>query len=224
MKEVTLETLPLQRPFQVLKETEQVAFLVFDGRKTVLAKVDIRGIGHGSIAENVSEIRKTKQLREQIILELENKGSGEHLVPVTDFIIHGSREKTYSRFQEMIQGGKSLSSLSLLQIWKLPRQSLRDLRNIFEVYIHFLRLGIDIDILGNHYNKAPFSKKFLRRWIALLWSENILIDQHGFPRFIDIGIWGLENHPGLKGNLWKNQQKLRGWFSVVLLNLLLLLK
>jgi hypothetical protein len=224
VKEPNTEPLPFRYPLHVLKETDHVTLLVFEGRTTWLAKVDHRGIGHGSISENICEIQKTKELRDQIIHDLKNKGSGEEIVPQTEFIIHGSRAYTYSRCQVMVKGAKSLSRLSFKHIWGLPPKSLRDLRNLFEIYIHYLECGKDIDILGNHYTNSPFFQKYLRGWIALFWSENILIDQTNTPRFIDIGIWGTENHPGLKGSLWFQRQRLRGWISVMLLNLIILIK
>jgi hypothetical protein len=71
--------------------------LIFERCRPLLAKVDIRGIGHRNIAENISKILKRRNLHDEILLEI--KKLHREGLSLTEHRIHSSCTPAFNRIQ-----------------------------------------------------------------------------------------------------------------------------
>jgi hypothetical protein len=212
---------PLASPSSVILKAGGTTLLGYRLEDPLIAKIDTRGIGHGSIENNIQEINQFRRLRETLVSELIRRGSAPEIIPATQYLIHGDIKITYLRVQKWFVESKPLSKVSLDNLWQLSERSLLDLRNIFQVYVEYLAKGRDIEVIGYHFQNHSWIEKLTRAWCSLLWSENILIDRDNIPRLIDFGIWGNEAHQGFRGLVWYRIQKLRAWSALKIIDLIL---
>jgi hypothetical protein len=212
---------PLAIPSGVVLEHEGSILLGYRQESPLIAKIDTRRIGHGSIENNIREINQFRALREALAAELASRGSAPAIIPLTHYVIHRDAHITYFRVQEWYVDSSPLSKVRVNELWRLPETSLLDLRNIFQIYLEYLEKGRDIEVIGFHFQNHSWIDKITRAWCSLFWSENIIIDRDNIPRFIDFGIWGDEAHRGLRGLAWKRLQKLRSWSAVKVINFIL---
>jgi len=117
--------------------------------------------------------------------ELVQLGGHAETVPESGFAIHESSQGglTFSESQAKVPG-KTLQDSSGA-VWQLPRHSLDELIHIFELNNNLLQKGQALDIVGGTDEKGSHSSKAIARLLPLLYSRNIMIDDHKNVRYVD---------------------------------------
>lgn len=174
-----------------------------------------------TVPEVLDHLRKL-QADEQIVEHglIRYKAHPEVLVRQSE-VIHNSSDNqgvTYSRVQAWQKDAKPLAEIGT-NIFKLPRQSLVDLKAIFAIYIETRRKKEScLDIVGSTTAKKPFIQKLARQLLPLFYSENIMIGKDNIPKFIDIGgELGKSQKKPLKTKLSGNLQLVGAFFSIAIL-------
>ncbi len=117
---------------------------------------------------------------------IEKQGGGEGVLVRENAVIvgSGSSDIEIARYQKFVDGTE-LGSVGL-NILNLSTESLIDLRSIYLANIEaWIKTGIAADVIGSKKD-SDFGIRCLRHIFPLM-SVNILIDNNGNPRFIDVG-------------------------------------
>lgn len=141
----------------------------------------------------INEIKAYEEARKVISDLVEKNGGRGDIIEGQRAIIHDSRGGgvSYTRVQKWFKNSHPVSEMGF-SILNLPKQSLIDLRSIFETNIELWKQkGAFLDIVGSTVSKRSIFSKISRHLLPLLYSENIIIDQENNPHFIDIG--GINN-------------------------------
>lgn len=137
----------------------------------------------------IANVDMVRRKRAAIVAELRSLGEDEGIIPPTTPVIHQSDDGkiTYSETQEWFQDASTLSDLGT-NVHALPAYSTRELRNLFWANIKFWKKeGYSLDIVGSIAKPRSWKNKLLRNILPLYYSENIMVNAKGHPRFVDIG-------------------------------------
>lgn len=183
--------IPLRSPDQEVAETRKSFVDGYCAKNPLVVKYKKphveRSFGDANAA--IGNINMIRQKRAEIIASLNETGDSEEMVPPTSPVIHKTDDEkiTYSETQEWFQNASTLAGLGI-GVHALPPRSIVELRNLFWANIKFWQKeGYSLDIVGSTATPRSWKNKLLRNILPVYYSENIMIDQSGNTRFVDIG-------------------------------------
>ncbi len=135
--------------------------------------------------ELIHQVGTDKAQIEFVRNELIQLGGHGTTIPESGFAIHQSSQGglTFSESQAKVPG-KTLQE-SRGAVWQLPKESLDELIHIFELNNNLLQKGEALDIVGGTNKRDTKLSKAVARLFPLLFSRNIMIDDHHNVRYID---------------------------------------
>lgn len=180
-----------------------------------------------SVDQVIEKIKSNSAERDIFVTALDKPGSpADVLVPATKPVIsrNGNGFITYTDTQLLIQDGLPIPR-SKMNIFSLPTESLIDLKNILSTNIHLWRAqGISVDLLGSTGNRIPLAQRVLRHFLPVFYSQNILFTDSGEVRFIDVGLFDMNEDTGLEYKLRQISSVIGSYISLGLVNTVLAVK
>jgi len=183
---------PFEPPTEYLGFSEQSEVMGWpDSSLVVKIKNSSREPVFASINQAVESIHQREALIRQAREEISSLGSNPDTIPKIYPVIHSATNRegiTWTKTQKRFSGAETLSQAGV-NIFRLPTQSLTDLRNIFlycaECWMENRETGITIDLVGSSKNCSR-PRRIFNHFMPLFGSTNIIIDSDQVPRFIDI--------------------------------------
>jgi len=219
MEEVN-DHLPFRKPTEFVGSSSKSEVMGYENSPLVVKIKQPRfERKYDSVDGAIESINEKRRLIEETRSAIEKMGSDPEIVPTIEAVIHSSSDNdkiTYTKTQEKYPDSKTVSACGL-DMLSLPTQSLKDLKNMFQININFWKkYGAPLDIVGSS-NNLPNLKKLIRHFLPVFFSENIIIDSKQIPRFIDPGALAKSND--IKGMVRQNIQVVGSFISIGILNL-----
>lgn len=175
-------------PTQVLGEScKKVVFATNETQLAVKLSKEHQEKTFASAERAIIDIKQNQYARTFIRDAVRELGSSEDIVPHTDSVIHATDNNggiTYTEFQAAFHRSSSLADCRLSL---LSTDALTDIRNLLRVSLKvYKEQGVVPNLVGSKKTDLGFLKRVIAPMFPLAFSQNIIIDERGIPRMIDI--------------------------------------
>lgn len=170
------------------------------GNRELAIKVDKAGKRQfTSVAQAISEINDHNFARSQMRENVERLGSSNEIIPQTHTVVHEGNINDHVAYTEFQRGFPHATPLADRNLSSLSNEALVDLKNIFVAGLDLSRRTRQVvDFIGSSEKEPGRIKKFFTAFFPLRFSQNIIVDEEGKPRMIDI-----EMLPHLTKSRWR---------------------
>lgn len=179
----------LKQPGKKVGQSRKTEVYAYTSPELVIKVPNVNEKVFDSQQSAINEIKAYEKAREVISDLVDKNGGRRDIVEGQRAIIHDSQEGgvSYTRVQKWFKNSHPVSEVGL-SIFSLPKQSLIDMKSIFQTNVELWKQkGAFLDLVGSTASKRSVFSKISRHLLPLLYSENIIIDQENKPHFIDIG-------------------------------------
>lgn len=188
----------------------------------VVTKSYKNGIHPNRFTDIATALEDAKEREKNLIMfqqTLTTYGHSKQLIPPVSRVVYRneSGDIALSEVQPWYKNATSLQS-KRLRVLSLPDDSLTDLKALFRSARMMAHDRRYVDIVGSTTRNIHVPKKVLRKLFPLFYSENIVIDSEGTPRFIDVGSLNKKYRTTLKGKISARLDSIGALVSIGIIN------